>query len=185
MSIVTHTVHPNLLGKVNTALQMVYIGGLVLLPGLNYVAGTELDAYFDWFGVLVAATTMASGATYVLSKNAMTVLRWSPVQLVKVVERVFIAENTQTMEHGGFDSVAPRVVVLTAVLEDEVHQKQDELWCTDDKQCIKRIFAEKPFVCVDGGEFGKQTKVLVLTVYSLNAPEQEHCLGQNSKQLIG
>ncbi|SGZ56990.1 CIC11C00000002036 [Sungouiella intermedia] len=76
MSIVTHTVHPNLLGKVNTALQMVYIGGLVLLPGLNYMMGSEvLTEAFDWFGVLVAATTFASGASYIFSKNAMKVLR--------------------------------------------------------------------------------------------------------------
>lgn len=76
MSIVTHTVHPNLLGKVNTALQMVYVGGLVLLPGLNYIIGSEvLNESFDWFGILVAATTLASGASYVMSRSAMKVLR--------------------------------------------------------------------------------------------------------------
>lgn len=77
MSIVTHTVHPNVLGKVNTALQMFYIGGLVLLPGLNYLIGSEhvLAESFEWFGIVVAATTFASGASYVMSRNAMKVLR--------------------------------------------------------------------------------------------------------------
>lgn len=76
MSIVTHTVHPNLLGKVNTALQMFYIGGLVLLPGFNYLIGSEvLSEVFDWFGILVATTTFASGASYVFSKNVVKVLR--------------------------------------------------------------------------------------------------------------
>lgn len=77
MSIVTHTVHPNLLGKVNTALQMVYIGGLVLLPGVSYVFGAEqmLTQAFDWFGVVVAVTTFSSGASYVLSRNAIKALK--------------------------------------------------------------------------------------------------------------
>lgn len=77
MSIVTHTVHPNLLGKVNTALQMVYIGGLVLLPGITYLVGSEqlLTESFQWFGLVVAATTFASGCSYVLSRNAIKVIR--------------------------------------------------------------------------------------------------------------
>lgn len=77
MSIVTHTVHPNLLGKVNTALQMFYVGGLVLLPGVNYVFGADqmLAEAFDWFGIVVAMTTFASGASYVLSRNAIKTIR--------------------------------------------------------------------------------------------------------------
>lgn len=72
MSITTHTVHPNMLGKVNTALQMVYIGGLVLAPGLEQVAGTHdlLHDIFHWFGLLVTATTITSGLSYVTGKNA-------------------------------------------------------------------------------------------------------------------
>lgn len=77
MSIVTHTVHPNLLGKANTALQMVYIGGLVLLPGIELVVGTgdALRVFFDWLGIAVALTTFSSGLTYVFSRNAVKLLK--------------------------------------------------------------------------------------------------------------
>lgn len=73
MSIVTHTVHPNMLGKVNTALQMVYIGGLVLAPVLEYSIGSadSVALFFSYFGALVACTTFASGASYIVGRNAV------------------------------------------------------------------------------------------------------------------
>lgn len=77
LSIPTHTVHPNLLGKVNTALQMFYIGGLVFLPVIDHVsgAGDMLSVFFEYAGLLVAATTFASGASYVFRRNAFKALK--------------------------------------------------------------------------------------------------------------
>lgn len=74
----TVSVHPNLLGKVNTGLQMVYIGGLVLEPGLkillsNYTGG--IDEFFSIFGGIVASTTFLSGLTYIFSNNAFKYIR--------------------------------------------------------------------------------------------------------------
>lgn len=77
MSITTHTVHPNLLGKVNTALQMFYIGGLVFLPGIEYLVGgsDQLSNFFDVFGIVVGLTTTASGLSYIFSRNAIKSIR--------------------------------------------------------------------------------------------------------------
>lgn len=74
MSIATHTVHPNFLGKFNTALQMVYIGGLVLQPALLSILASDLSPYFGYFGACVALTTLASGMSYLNSKNSFRVL---------------------------------------------------------------------------------------------------------------
>lgn len=76
MSITTHTVHPNWLGKVNTALQMIYIGGLVLVPGLEQIAGAHdiLHDVFHYFGIVVTATTVLSGLSYLSSKNAAKIV---------------------------------------------------------------------------------------------------------------
>lgn len=68
--ITTHTVLPNTLGKVNTALQMFYIGGLVLLPGLEQILTLPLDTIFSWYGLVVAGSTVASGATYLFSRGS-------------------------------------------------------------------------------------------------------------------
>lgn len=77
LSISTHTVHPSLLGKLNTALQMLYIGGLVMLPGIEYAigGGIHLGPYFDWLGLVVAATTGASGLGYIFSRNVIKAVR--------------------------------------------------------------------------------------------------------------
>ncbi|RCK56444.1 Cardiolipin synthase (CMP-forming) [Candida viswanathii] len=56
----TISVHPNLLGKANTALQMLYIGSLVYRPLIELVVS---DAFFDGFGLVVGATTLLSGPT--------------------------------------------------------------------------------------------------------------------------
>lgn len=63
----TISVHPNLLGKANTALQMFYIGSLVYRPLLELALS---DAFFDGFGLVVGATTLLSGANYLFSKKA-------------------------------------------------------------------------------------------------------------------
>lgn len=70
MSITTHTVNPSLLGKVNTALQMFYIGGLVLKPAIEGLSGLELTEAFDWYGLLVASTTLGSGVSYLVGRNS-------------------------------------------------------------------------------------------------------------------
>lgn len=74
----TVSVHPNLLGKVNTGLQMVYIGGLVLKPGLELILGDyvgSLDEVFSVFGGIVATTTFLSGLSYVFTNNAFKYIR--------------------------------------------------------------------------------------------------------------
>lgn len=68
--VTTHTVLPNTLGKVNTALQMFYIGGLVLLPGLEQLLTLPFDTIFSWYGMVVAGTTLASGASYLFSRGS-------------------------------------------------------------------------------------------------------------------
>lgn len=76
LSIPTHTVHPNLLGKVNTALQMFYIGGLVLLPWFDNITSMHetLALVFEYFGYLVTATTFCSGVSYLVGRNSAKLL---------------------------------------------------------------------------------------------------------------
>ena len=64
----TITVLPNTLGKVNTALQMFYIAGLVLQPVLQPYY--DMLTGMDIFGVVVFCTTIASGCSYVFGKHA-------------------------------------------------------------------------------------------------------------------
>lgn len=63
----TISVHPNFLGKLNTALQMLYIGSLVYRPLLDSVVN---DAAFEGLGLIVGATTLLSGANYIFNKNS-------------------------------------------------------------------------------------------------------------------
>lgn len=75
LSIPSVSVHPNTLGKVNTGLQMVYLGSVVLRPALEMLAASStLDTFYGGFGLLVAATTTMSGLTYLFSRKAFTVL---------------------------------------------------------------------------------------------------------------
>lgn len=67
------SVHPNLLGKANTALQMVYIGALVMQPVVAMLG--DFSGAFEVFGYVVGATTVASGASYVLSNRAVRRVR--------------------------------------------------------------------------------------------------------------
>ncbi|CAN3355465.1 cardiolipin synthase (CMP-forming) [Diutina catenulata] len=69
----TITVLPNMLGKVNTALQMFYIGGLVIKPVLQPFV--DLTMAFDVYGVVVALTTVASGCSYVFGKHAFKYIK--------------------------------------------------------------------------------------------------------------
>ncbi|KAK6203642.1 CDP-alcohol phosphatidyltransferase-domain-containing protein [Scheffersomyces amazonensis] len=67
----TISVHPNLLGKVNTGLQMVYIGGLVFKPIIEtQLLSMNLDIYFQGMGMIVGLTTLLSGLTYIFGKNS-------------------------------------------------------------------------------------------------------------------
>ncbi|KAI5955731.1 hypothetical protein KGF54_001233 [Candida jiufengensis] len=63
----TISVHPNFLGKFNTALQMLYIGSLVYRPLLE---GIISDLMFEGLGWFVGITTLISGANYVFNKNS-------------------------------------------------------------------------------------------------------------------
>ncbi|RLV91261.1 Cardiolipin synthase [Spathaspora sp. JA1] len=66
----TISVHPNLLGKINTMLQMIYIGSLVYRPLIEGLIDTNLDLFFSGFGGVVGLTTFISGLTYVLNRNS-------------------------------------------------------------------------------------------------------------------
>ena len=71
----TISVHPNLLGKVNTALQMVYVGGVVFQPVVESIFATDLSVYSLGMAVLVSATTVLSGLTYISSKSSMKYIK--------------------------------------------------------------------------------------------------------------
>ncbi|KAG2731663.1 hypothetical protein G9P44_005250 [Scheffersomyces stipitis] len=71
----TITVHPNLLGKINTGLQMVYIGGLVFKPAIESFLGIDLETAALGMGTLVSATTLLSGITYVLNRNSFKYIK--------------------------------------------------------------------------------------------------------------
>ena len=68
----TISVHPNMLGKLNTALQMVYIGSLVYRPILEGVVSAGV---YDGMGMVVGATTLLSGANYLFSKSSWRYVR--------------------------------------------------------------------------------------------------------------
>ena len=79
MSIVSVSVHPNMLSKVNTALQMFYIGGLVIQPGVATLLSSDhailLSSGIDALGMVVAVTTFFSGLYYVFSKKAIEFIK--------------------------------------------------------------------------------------------------------------
>lgn len=79
ISIPTVSVHPNLLSKVNTGLQMVYIGSLVLQPAIESImAENWIESFHSGlygFELLVATTTFLSGCTYIFSKKAIKPVR--------------------------------------------------------------------------------------------------------------
>ncbi|ODV76820.1 uncharacterized protein CANTADRAFT_27581, partial [Suhomyces tanzawaensis NRRL Y-17324] len=70
----TISVHPNMLGKVNTGLQMVYIGGLVFKPVVENLLMTDLELYFQGMGILVSVTTVLSGLSYVFNNKSVKFL---------------------------------------------------------------------------------------------------------------
>ncbi|KAG7704987.1 hypothetical protein KL932_003509 [Ogataea haglerorum] len=65
-SLVTVEVRPTTISKINTALQMAYLGGLMLSPLIDTGAG-RLE-------YLVAATTVLSGLSYIFSKDAVRII---------------------------------------------------------------------------------------------------------------
>ncbi|KAK6455975.1 CDP-alcohol phosphatidyltransferase-domain-containing protein, partial [Scheffersomyces xylosifermentans] len=71
----TISVHPSLLGKVNTGLQMLYIGGLVFKPLIETSLALSLDSAFLGMGAVVTATTILSGYTYVFGKNSFKYIK--------------------------------------------------------------------------------------------------------------
>ncbi|CAH2353187.1 cardiolipin synthase (CMP-forming) [[Candida] railenensis] len=78
-SIPSASVHPTTLSKWNTGFQMVYIGSLMLRPGIEMMLVdsewiSALDYFLTGFGYLVASTTFISGATYLFSKDAVKII---------------------------------------------------------------------------------------------------------------
>lgn len=72
LSIPTVSVEPNLLSKVNTGLQMVYIGNLVFKPQLeHFFMSDNYDIFLQGFEVTVAITTVLSGLSYIFSKRSV------------------------------------------------------------------------------------------------------------------
>lgn len=72
-SIPSAEVHPTIISKVNTALQLLLLGSTTispLLPG----AGVGLGLYLKGLQWTVAVTTVWSGLSYVFSKNAVRIL---------------------------------------------------------------------------------------------------------------
>ena len=95
LSIPSAQVHPTTISKVNTALQITLLGAYVLTPALleSGVVESAVDAattagqqghsenvdlartLLDYFGYLVATTTVWSGIGYIGNKNAVKVFR--------------------------------------------------------------------------------------------------------------
>lgn len=83
ISIPSASVRPNSISKVNTFFQMIYLGVLVLQPGIEGVLAEEsLTSNFHLLlkgmEFLVASTTFISGCTYLLSKDAIKVIDRKP-----------------------------------------------------------------------------------------------------------
>ncbi|GME96404.1 hypothetical protein B5S32_g1160 [[Candida] boidinii] len=80
-SIPSAEVHPTMISKVNTALQMVYIGCMMVKPVFLLYLSEDVGGYSDAFlsftqglEYVVATTTVLSGLSYVFSKNAVKYL---------------------------------------------------------------------------------------------------------------
>ncbi|CAK7895909.1 cardiolipin synthase (CMP-forming) [[Candida] anglica] len=75
-SIPSASVHPTRLSKWNTGFQMIYIGLLVMKPGIESLLGDSSWVESFQYGLtafeyLVASTTIISGGTYLFSKDAV------------------------------------------------------------------------------------------------------------------
>lgn len=82
-SIVTVEVHPTMISKVNTGLQMLYLGSMMLKPVFMLYLSQHFGAdttqvfldfiqYLEW---TVAATTLWSGLSYALSRKAVKFIK--------------------------------------------------------------------------------------------------------------
>lgn len=72
LSIPTVSVEPNMLSKVNTGLQMIYIGNLVFKPQLEqFFMSDNYDIFLHGFEVTVAVTTVLSGLSYIFSSRSI------------------------------------------------------------------------------------------------------------------
>lgn len=69
LSIPTVKVEPNMISKVNTGFQMVYIGCLVYLEMINQVPG--VNEFLGGFEYLVGFTTLVSAFSYIFSKKSI------------------------------------------------------------------------------------------------------------------
>lgn len=75
----TVSVHPNMISKINTGLQMLYIGSLILNLGMGYFidlpAEAEITLFLQGLEYLVASTTFISGCSYIFSKKAIKFIK--------------------------------------------------------------------------------------------------------------
>lgn len=75
----TVSVHPNMISKINTGLQMLYIGSLILNLGMGYFIDLPSEAktilFLQGLEYLVATTTFISGCTYLFSKKAIKFIK--------------------------------------------------------------------------------------------------------------
>ncbi|CUM65501.1 uncharacterized protein PRCAT00003146001 [Priceomyces carsonii] len=79
LSIPSASVRPNLLSKYNTALQMVYIGSLVLRPVIESILNfSQFPMFVSGLETLVCITTVLSGLSYIFSKKAIIYLKNTP-----------------------------------------------------------------------------------------------------------
>ncbi|KAF9168155.1 hypothetical protein DFQ26_001048 [Actinomortierella ambigua] len=69
-SIPSAEVHPTMISKVNTAIQMAYIGLSLVAPVLDFSGHVGLE----YLGYTCALTTVWSGASYIYSKDAVKIL---------------------------------------------------------------------------------------------------------------
>jgi cardiolipin synthase (CMP-forming) len=69
-------VHPTEISKINTLLQILFVGSAMTLPVLPeaVVTAWNLGGVFEGFQYLVAGTTFWSGASYIYSKDAVKIL---------------------------------------------------------------------------------------------------------------
>lgn len=82
-SIVTVEVHPAMVSKINTALQMLYLGVIMMKPftvqwlaqNIDLASADAFCQFIEYFEWTVAATTIWSGMTYAFSRNAVKFIK--------------------------------------------------------------------------------------------------------------
>lgn len=82
-SIPSAEVHPTMISKINTALQMLYLGSMMIKPVFMLYLSDQFGAetttlflqYIQTLEITVAVTTLWSGLSYIFSKNAVKFIK--------------------------------------------------------------------------------------------------------------